>query len=362
MSGGETSRVIRLRVPKGVAAERARHLVRTLASNATVDLDHFYYPDGDDRTEPICTEGSCETASLVGLSDPGRLQCGETPTIGMIDTAVDLQNEWLRTADIEVVTQRGEVPRSQSGTNHGTTIASLLVGRGGNERLGLLPGAHVIAIDAFFHDDGNNDKTDAASLVDAIHTLTDRGVKVINLSLSGPPNAILENAINNARTQGVVFIAAAGNGGPGAEPSYPAAYPGVIAVTAVDRNLAIYRRASQGSYISLSAPGVHIRPADGRPAISGTSYAVPFVTAAAALLRARDAFLPPESIALRLEASARDLGQPGYDTTFGWGLLQAQSLCPAPHLRGPASADARTTLPEKDLSARFIPRSTGAME
>jgi subtilisin family serine protease len=187
----------------------------------------------------------------------------------------------------------------------------------------------VIAVDAFFRDGGFQDKTDAATLVTAIDFLVERGVKVINLSLSGPANTVLESAINAAQARGVVFVAAAGNGGPGAEPSYPAAYPGVIAVTAVGHDLKVYPRASRGRYINLSAPGVHVQPAGSDIVMSGTSYAVPFVTAAAALLQGTDASLTPASIAARLEISALDLGESGHDATFGWGLLQAQDLCPA---------------------------------
>ena len=84
-------------------------------------------------------------------------------------------------------------------------------------------------------------------------------------------------------------VAAAGNNGPGAEPSYPAAYPGVIAVTAVDQNLNVYRRATQGAYVDLAAPGVNIWTASlkGSGALkTGTSDAVPFVSAATSLLLA----------------------------------------------------------------------------
>jgi len=71
-------------------------------------------------------------------------------------------------------------------------------------------------------------------------------VRVVNMSLSGPPNEVLKRAIASAQAKGMVIVAAAGNNGAGAGPSYPAAYPGVIAVTAVDRNLDVYRRATQG--------------------------------------------------------------------------------------------------------------------
>ena len=148
--------------------------------------------------------------------------------------------------------------------DHGTAIAALLVGRRGSQTPGLLPDAKIVAVDAFYRDGGTADRTDVMSLVAGVEALVERGVQVMNLSLSGPPNEVLQKAIEAAQAKGIVVVAAAGNNGPGAEPSYPAAYPGVIAVTAVDQNLNVYRRATQGAYVDLAAPGVNIWTASRR--------------------------------------------------------------------------------------------------
>jgi subtilisin family serine protease len=106
---------------------------------------------------------------------------------------------------------------------------------------------------------------------------------------------------------------------------YPAAQPGVVAVTAVDARRHIYKYATQGKYITLSAPGVDIWTATpGKPGVyvSGTSYAAPFATAALAsahLARPKQSWSALEH---RLEKGARDLGAPGKDSVFGWGLVQ----------------------------------------
>ena len=81
-------------------------------------------------------------------------------------------------------------------------------------------------------------------------------VDVINMSMSGPADELLQKAIVDMSAGGVVFVAAAGNGGPSAPPSYPAAYEQVIAVTAVDKNLRGYIHANHGDYIDVAAPGV----------------------------------------------------------------------------------------------------------
>ncbi|HEX7199624.1 MAG TPA: S8 family serine peptidase, partial [Dongiaceae bacterium] len=215
---------------------------------------------------------------------------------------------------------------------HGTAIAALLAGRAGSAAEGLLPGARLIAVDAFSQA-GDRERTDVTRLVTALETLSDRGVRVINLSLSGPPNALLAKAIEAVIAKDIVVVAAAGNKGPGAEPAYPAAYPGVVAVTAVDRHLQIYARATHGDYIGLAAPGVDVSTAnvpDGVAPRSGTSYAVPFVAAAAAIVRASQPALSATMVDRRLFASARHLGEKGHDPVFGWGLVQAGGLCSAP--------------------------------
>ena len=142
------------------------------------------------------------------------------------------------------------------------------------------------------------------TLIAALEALAERNVRIVNLSLSDPPNEVLKRAIASAQEKGMLIVAAAGNNGPGAAPSYPAAYPGVIAVTAVDHNLAIYSRATQGEYIDLAAPGVNLwvaAPGGGGTARSGTSYAVPFISAAAAILRASDALPDAASVQTTLE-------------------------------------------------------------
>ncbi|MEL7173696.1 MAG: S8 family serine peptidase, partial [Pseudomonadota bacterium] len=119
-------------------------------------------------------------------------------------------------------------------------------------------------------------------------------------------------------------VAAAGNGGPRSAPAFPAAYPEVLAVAAVDRRLRPYRKGNRGSYIDLAAPGVDVLSAGGSATRtwSGTSFAVPYV--AAALLRARALTKGDAAAAKRLlKEGARDLGAPGRDEVFGHGLVQS---------------------------------------
>jgi subtilisin family serine protease len=127
----------------------------------------------------------------------------------------------------------------------------------------------------------------------------------------------------------MLLVAAAGNGGPGADPVYPGAYAGVLAVAAVDSKRNADPQGNRGDYIAFSAPGEQIwtSTSDGGEFNSGSSFAAPFL--AAALTAELMAGAPADRAALekRLAAAAVDLGPPGRDPVFGWGLLQAHPPC-----------------------------------
>ena len=217
-----------------------------------------------------------------------------------------------------------------SGRQHGTAVAALLVGRSDGRTPGLLPNAQLIAVDAFRDAGRAGDLAEAYDLIRALDLLAKRDVSVINLSLAGPGNLLLERTVTLLTDRGVTLVAAVGNDGPRAEPLYPAAYAPVVAVTAIDRSKRPYRRAVRGDHVDLAAPGVSVWTAasvKGARAKSGTSFAAPFVAAAAAILKAANPQMPSSEIAEMLARSAEDLGEPGKDPIFGWGLLNAGGLC-----------------------------------
>jgi hypothetical protein len=335
--GSIASQIVRLRVPQGTSLTQARQTVQLVDARASTDFDHFYYLDEHLDT---CTGAECQATALVSWSAARATQCGPTPLIGLIDTGINLDHDALNGQAIEIVA-RPASHADPSLPEHGTAVAALLVGRQGSSTPGLLPEAKLIAVDAFYRDGGTADRTDVMSLVTAIEALAERGVRVINLSLSGPANAVLQKAIEAAQAAGIVIVSAAGNNGAGAEPAYPAAYPGVIAVTAVDQDLNVYRRATQGAYVDLAGPGVNVwtASAQGSGALrTGTSYAVPFVSAAAGLLLASSPQLAPKAVQAHLEQHTRDLGKPGWDPTYGYGLINMAGLCGSPADLAPVAA------------------------
>ncbi|MBB1491316.1 S8 family serine peptidase [Paracoccus sp. MC1862] len=122
---------------------------------------------------------------------------------------------------------------------------------------GLVPQVELAAVDSF-HRAGQDQRTDAFALIRAQDYLEQQEARIVNLSLAGPANAALEAQVAGMAQAGMVLIAAAGNMGPSAPPIYPAAYPQVIAVTAVDRDRGVCRRADRSPYIDFAAPGVDV--------------------------------------------------------------------------------------------------------
>lgn len=319
--------LVKLRLPRGRTMDAARSEIRTLAPASSVDFNHLYEPEQD----IACGGKPCVAPSLVGW--PARLQSaaacsGDGMTIGLIDTGINPEHATFAASRLEIIRLHGE-DVAPSGRQHGTAVASLLVGTGPSGTPGLVPGAKLIAIDAFQRQRGN-DRSEAYDLVRAIDLLAARNVDVMNLSLSGPDNIVLAKAVSQATAKGITLVAAAGNEGPQAKPVFPAGYPEVLAVTAIDRQKKVYRRANQGDYVDLAAPGVGVWTAasiDGTRPKTGTSFAAPFVTAAAILVKASGR--PAGDIQSALSQNAEDLGTPGKDAVFGWGLLNVSGICGA---------------------------------
>ncbi|WP_157961687.1 S8 family serine peptidase [Acuticoccus kandeliae] len=317
--------LVRLSVPAGTDLDAARTAVLAAAPNATVDVNSVYVP-----SEDACEGVGCMGISLVGWPVAARASdgCGAGITLAIVDTGINPAHEALAAADIALLPLFGKTPQV-SQQSHGTAVASILVG-GGDERIkGLLPRARLVAVDAFEDDAEGRTLSDAYRLVAALDLVAAETPTVLNLSLSGPANAILEKALDAVADKGILIVAAVGNEGPAAPPQYPAAYDTVVAVTAVDAESRIYRRAVRGDHVDFAAPGVEIWTAAsvrGAKPKSGTSFASPFVAAALALAARNGATDKPAALT-RVRDGVHDLGDTGRDPIFGWGLLNAADLC-----------------------------------
>ena len=315
----------RLRKPDGLTMQAARDRVRQIGSAGAADFNHYYRPGG---APDACTGGDCPARQMIAWP-AAQGGCGKAVRIGMVDTGVNAGHAALKDAKVHVHRIKSDARFSASDAVHGTAVAALLVGRADSRSPGLVPEAELIAVDAF-HKARQDERADAFALVEALDYLASQNVQIVNLSLAGPPNQALGGQIRRMDRQGIVLVAAAGNGGPAAKPAFPAGYDPVIAVTAVDRRQQVYRRANRGSHIDLAAPGVNVWTAasiSGARTKTGTSFAAPFVTAAAALLLQSETGLTPAQTRARLQGAARDLGKAGPDEVFGHGLVQPAGGC-----------------------------------
>ena len=160
------------------------------------------------------------------------------------------------------------------------------------------------------------------ALVRALGWMAARRVPVVAMPLAGPPNPLIASAIMRARQRGLFVIAPVGNGGPAAPASYPAAYPGVIAVTGVDRRNRILIEAGRGPRVDYAAPAADMAAASimgGQVPVRGTSFAVPLVAGRLSVV-GRGSTQPIAA----LDREAADLGTPGPDPVYGRGLVCAR--------------------------------------
>ena len=331
--------LIRLAAPPGTALESARDRVRLLPSGAEADLNHFYRAGQSQvlaaavptPAAPACSHENCGAWQMIGWPEDRDLRpdCRVTVPVGVMDTGVNLAHDILQGARVEVLPDVLDT-RSPSAAVHGTAVVSLLAGNPGSRVPGLIPEAQILAVDVF-SSAGQDERADVVALLRGLDALAARGVRIVNLSLAGPANTLLESTLARLRAErGMIFVAAAGNGGPEAAPAYPAAYAGVLAITAVDQRGRPYRQAQRGPHLDAAAPGVNLLAATsvrGAAAKSGTSFATPFATAALALYLSRDPAAPVEAVEQRLLSQLRDIGAAGADDIHGGGLLSLTDLC-----------------------------------
>ena len=253
-------RVVSLVAPRGMSARDGLKLLHKLAPELQADFDHLFEPAGGGLL-PIAAALAAAQGSSNG------------PSIGMIDGGV-ASHPSLGHASIE---QNGFAGSPQP-TGHGTAVASLLVGNQGPFR-GAATNARLFVADVY---GGNRAAGSATSIVRALGWLAGHHPQVINISLVGPPNRQVERAIQIVESRGIQVVAAVGNDGPAAPPQYPASYPGVVAVTAVDASGRALPEAGKPSHLDFAAPGADMAaalPGNGYTRVRGTSFAAPLAAA-----------------------------------------------------------------------------------
>ena len=261
-------RIVTLEVPRGLTAIDAMRRLRSLAPGQTADFDHLYEPAGGN----LAPSEARVAASIAGAST----------LIGMVDGGVASHRSLLG----RVREQRGFAGPARA-TGHGTAIASLLVGSDGAFR-GAARGHSLLVADVY---GGSSSAGSASRIARALSWLASRRPRVINISLVGPPNALLKRSIDAVRAKGIPVVAAVGNDGPAAAPRYPASYPSVMAVTAVDSQGTALFESSKAIDLDFAAPGADMaaaRPGKGYARVRGTSFAAALAAGRLAQLGSSD--------------------------------------------------------------------------
>jgi subtilisin family serine protease len=274
----------------------------------------------------------------IALAQAHELARGRDVVVAVIDSAIDQTHPDLAGAVAQSFDAVGAPDRSIG--FHGTAVAGIIRAQGVVE--GVAPQASILAVRAFrMRNAGEAAKTTSWTLLRAIEWAVENKANVLNLSFVGPKDDALHFALRSAAARRVVAVAAAGNNGPKAAPAYPAAYPEVIAVTAVDAKDQRYAQANRGSYIAFAAPGVDVlAPVEkGKHSyLSGTSFATAYVSGIVALLLERNRALDTGAVVDLMTAGAEELGPEGRDEDFGAGRVNAfQALKALERMR----ADAR---------------------
>ncbi|MEQ9563897.1 MAG: S8 family serine peptidase [Woeseiaceae bacterium] len=302
--------MLTLRDTSGTTLPDAAENLRKQLPGIAVDFNHVYRFADDAHIDDSVENEEQTTAT----SNAAAIR------IGMIDSAVDTQHFSLRDSVIvtnDFVSFDGERPLS-----HGTAVASIIA-RSSDSSAG------IFAASVFFATPNHAPGASTESLVAALDWLVTQDVDVINMSLTGPANALLERALEGLAADGPPVIAAVGNNGPSGPPLYPAAYDGVVGVTATDRDKKIFRYANRGPHVDFAAFGVNVKVADagaGWLIESGTSMASPHVAVVIAQTLRSDQ-LALQALLELLSSNAEDLGSKGFDPVFGYGLItQAPQL------------------------------------
>ncbi|WP_431678805.1 type VII secretion-associated serine protease mycosin [Kitasatospora sp. KL5] len=286
-------------------------------------------------------EGQWALNNYHATRDVWPISQGENVTVAVIDSGVadhqDLTGQVLPGTDCS-----GEgLDYKTDKVGHGTAMASLIAGHGHGDQagvMGLAPKAKIlpVRIGTFDVDSGS---TISGNLAKCLRYAVDNGAKVVNMSISGTSTEEgVREAIKYAVDKDVVLVASAGNSGPDRPVEYPAAFPGVVAVGAVDQQGNIWSKSNNGPEVTLAAPGVDIYSATAKSASSygkgnGTSGAAAYVSAIAALVRAKYPNLSAGQVVNRMIKSAYPPPDKSSvpNNKYGYGIASAKgALAPNP--------------------------------
>ncbi|MFC9283637.1 type VII secretion-associated serine protease mycosin [Streptomyces collinus] len=310
----------------------------------------------------------------VNLDELWTESKGKGVKVAVIDTGVDTANQQLTHAvDASLGAnylppkdgkgqpiERGNKQGTTDTVGHGTRVAGIIAARPvkGTGFVGLAPEATIIPIkqnDAEGH--GTSD-----TLAKAINHAVAAGAQVINISQDTAnavaPGGPLQNAVDEALKRKIVVVASAGNDGidGNSKRTYPASYPGVLAVAASDRNNEKAPFSQAGDWVGVAAPGVDMIstvPKGGHCSDNGTSFSAPYVAGVAALIKAKHPQWTAQEVTAQIEQTA-ERSITGHDRLVGWGVVDpVRALTEDDHPIEDPHPDAGLTHAEAPTPARL---------
>lgn len=272
--------------------------------------------------------------------------------VGVIDTGLDANHPELKDRLVANINMMDPMKKGKADT-HATHVAGIIAGEKNNGigGYGVAPNSEIVSIDVSNRSFFITDYIVAEGILEAIR----QNVKVINMSLGFYyPSPILKDAVKKAVDSGIIVVASAGNDGASVL-NYPASFNGVISVGATDENNELAFFSTFGPSVDVVAPGHNVYApvfdvdkGSSFIKMSGTSMSSPIVAGTVALLLSKYPDLTPYQVNYMLTETAKDLGERGYDLTYGYGMVDPVKLLSF----DPKKIPADPTIAEKDILAK----------
>jgi hypothetical protein len=299
--------------PRGMSTQHALDSLRGADPEGTYDYNHIYTHAGGSIDAATATPPSATSPPGIAPGAPPRTPSASERhriRVGLLDTGIESSHPIFR----DSVMHTWGCSNNPVPSPHGTAVASLLLTHAS---------ADLYAADVYC---GLPTGGAVDSIIAALAWMTKERVPVINVSLVGPKNIMLERTVAALIAEGYILVAAVGNDGPTAPPLYPAAYANVVGVTGVDAKRRVLLEALRGPQVTFAAPGADIKAANTEHAfteVRGTSYAAPAVAELLAEILTAPDKAAADAAVDTLAKRAIDLGPPGKDLTYGFGLVGA---------------------------------------
>ena len=275
--------------------------MRRLAGVAAAQPNHVFQGAQLQSAPMVTPDPTQYVVSKLHLLEAHRVTNGDDVLVAVLDSQVDMNHPDLA----GVFAGNFDALGGQAAPHmHGTAIAGAIAAH--QKLVGVAPKVRLLAVRAFAGS-GESAQGTTYNILKGLDWAASQNARIINMSFAGPADSMMHDMLAKAYARGIVLIAAVGNAGPNSPPLYPAAYTGVIGVTATDANDKLLAVANRGPQVAVAAPGVDIiapAPNDAYQVTSGTSIATAHASGVAALLLARDPKLSPAALRRALIRSA----------------------------------------------------------